>query len=126
MPVSTSLIPLSSLLSRLSWPAGVDASGMAAWSEHARIEAGMRHTAAWVKSNGRTVEAELSVSVGNEAPEVVNLAWNVLASGSADFVGARDRHGSLIAEKALEKFSSHVRGLPKPIFLPSPSRSFRR
>lgn len=119
-------VPVSSLLMRLRWPASQDALGVAAWAGNLADEKGTDRANAWVKWDGKNLEAELTRGATGETMSVLNLRWSVSESRAAKFLGAKDRAGPMVVDQAVDAFSRGVASLGMPSFVPHPLHPRRR
>ena len=119
-------VPVASLLMRLRWPTSQDALGVAAWAGTLTDQSGATRANAWVKWDGKNLEAELTRGATEGPLSILNLRWTVSECGAATFLGAKDRAGPMAVDQAVEAFSRGVVALGQPSFVLHPLQPRRK
>lgn len=112
-------VPVASLLQRLRWPAAPEVFGVAAW---AGLPGRDRPAAeAWVKWDGRTLEALLAQPSPDGPTPPLALRWRVTDTGAAQQEKAQDAAGILGLAPALAAFAAAIAAMGTPGFVTLPT-----
>ena len=113
-------VPVASLLMRLRWPTSQDVLGVAAWAGNLPDQTGAARANAWVKWDGKSLEAELTRGPTEGPLSILNLRWTVSENGAATFLAAKDSAGPMAVDQAVEAFNRGAGALGMPSFVLHP------